>query len=57
MENRPFWLNIVTARYDAAAQLWVERSDKLAAAREQWNQHHTLPAPEEIGIPPAPTTP
>jgi hypothetical protein len=57
MENRPFWLNIVTARYDAAAQLWVARSDKLAAAREQWNQHHTLPAPEEIGIPPAPTTP
>ena len=52
MENRPFWLNIVTARYDAAAQLWVERSQKLAAAREQWSQHRTLPAPQEIGIPP-----
>jgi hexosaminidase len=51
MENRPFWLNIVAARYSAAAQLWVERSDKLAAARDQWNQHHTLPSPEEIGIP------
>jgi len=29
----------------------VERSDKLAGARDQWNQHHTLPSPEEIGIP------
>lgn len=51
MENRPFWLSIVAARYDAAAQLWVERSQKLAAAREQWSQHHTLPAPEEFGMP------
>jgi hexosaminidase len=51
MENRPFWLNIVAARYSAAAQLWVGRSDKLAAAREQWSQRHTLPPPEEIGIP------
>jgi len=52
MENRPFWLNIVAARYDAAAQLWAGRSAKIAAARDQWGQHHTLPAPEEIGIPP-----
>ncbi len=57
MENRPFWLNIVMARYDAAAQLWVERSQKIAAARGEWNQQHTLPAPEEIGIPQAPATP
>lgn len=50
-ENRPFWLNIVSARYDAAAQRWVERSAKLAAARQQWSEHHTLPSPESIGIP------
>jgi hypothetical protein len=37
--------------------LWVERSEKLAAAREQWSQHHTLPSPEEIGIPQAPIAP
>ena len=54
-ENRPFWLNIVTARYDAAAQRWVERSEKLAAARDAWNeQHQPLPAPGSIGIPAAP---
>lgn len=54
-ENRPFWLDNVTARYDAAAQLWVTRANKLAAAREQWSEHHTLPSPEHIGIPPAST--
>lgn len=52
MENRPYWLNNVTDRYDAAARMWVERGNKLAAAREQWHEHHTLPTPEEIGIPP-----
>jgi hypothetical protein len=51
-ENRPFWLNIVTARYDSSAELWAVRSAKIAAARDQWNQRHTLPAPQEIGIPP-----
>jgi hypothetical protein len=51
MENRPFWLNVVAARYDAAVQLWMRRGEALDAAREQWSQHHNLPAPEELGIP------
>ncbi len=54
MENRPYWLRNVTDRYDADAQLWIHRSDQLNAAREQWEQHHTLPPPRQIGIPPAP---
>jgi hexosaminidase len=53
-ENRPYWLGNVRARYDTAAALWVERSGKLAAARDGWESTHTLPAPSEIGIPPAP---
>jgi len=53
-ENRPFWLNNVSARYDTAAALWVARGNKLAAARDQWSQHHALPPPAEIGIPDAP---
>lgn len=52
-ENRPYWLDNVTARYDAAAQLWMQRANRLAAAREQWREHHTLPPPEQIGISPA----
>lgn len=51
MENRPYWLGNVTSRYDAAAQLWMQRGDKLTSAREEWFEHHTLPAPEKIGIP------
>ena len=53
MENRSYWLDNVTARYDAAMQLWMGRSSKLTAARQQWSRSHTLPAPEEIGIPAA----
>ncbi|MFP5227364.1 MAG: exo-beta-N-acetylmuramidase NamZ domain-containing protein [Acidobacteriota bacterium] len=49
-ENRPFWLNNVTSRFDDAARLWVERGRRIAAARSQWQQSHTLPTPQEIGI-------
>ena len=51
-ENRPFWLNNVTARYDDAARLWVERGAKISAARAGWHESHTLPTPQEIGIEP-----
>lgn len=51
MENRPYWLKNVTMRYDAAAQLWIDRSNKIAAARQEWAQHRILPAPATIGIP------
>jgi hypothetical protein len=51
MENRPYWLENVTARYDAAMQLWMARSSRITAARQQWTRNHTLPPPEEIGIP------
>ncbi|MGH9588192.1 MAG: glycoside hydrolase family 20 zincin-like fold domain-containing protein [Acidobacteriaceae bacterium] len=54
-ENRPYWLDNVKMRYDDAAQLWVERANKLSAARDQWHEHHTLPSPEQIGIAPATT--
>jgi hexosaminidase len=51
MENRPFWLRNVTDRYDIAAQLWIRRADRLMAAREQWDEQHTIPSPQQIGIP------
>jgi hexosaminidase len=56
-ENRPYWLPNVKARYDTAAALWVERSAKLASARDGWGRTHTLPPPAEIGIPAAPAAP
>jgi hypothetical protein len=50
-ENRPYWLQNVLARYDLATQLWIARGDRFIAARNNWLQHRTLPAPEELGIP------
>lgn len=50
MENRPYWLENVTVRYDTAIQLWSERGRKIAAARDEWNRHRSLPSPESIGI-------
>jgi hexosaminidase len=51
MENRPYALDNVTARYETATKLWIERGDKLLAAREQWHDEHSLPTLESIGIP------
>jgi hypothetical protein len=51
-ENRPYWLNNVTARYDLAVQLWIERGDRFESVRHRWLTQHTLPAPEELGLPP-----
>lgn len=50
-ENRPYWLMNVLNRYDLAAQLWIQRLDKVNQARAQWARSRKLPTPEEIGIP------
>jgi hexosaminidase len=51
-ENRPFWLENVTARYDESIQLWMRRGEQIADEHLQWAEQHTLPAPEQIGVPP-----
>ncbi|HVT39067.1 MAG TPA: beta-N-acetylhexosaminidase [Gemmatimonadaceae bacterium] len=48
---RPYWLYNVLNRYDLAAQLWIQRLDKVNQARATFNRTHTLPNAEEIGIP------
>lgn len=53
-ENRPYYLGNILAEYDVAMDLWVERGNRLREARQQWLETRTLPAPETIGIPPAP---
>ena len=53
-EKRPFWLGNVTARFDLSAQRWVDRIDRMDAARRQWNRNGRLPAPAEVGIVTAP---
>jgi hypothetical protein len=54
-ENRPTYLGNLTNRYDNAAQLWIQRSDRIRSAIAQFKRNKTLPSMEELGIPrPAP---
>jgi hypothetical protein len=50
-DNRPYWLENNLAHYNAAAQLWVGRGDRWNQVLQQWWDTHTLPAPEEAGLP------
>jgi hypothetical protein len=53
VDNRPYWLQNNLARYDAATQLWVGRSDRWRLVEQGWWDTHTLPPAAEVGLPPA----
>lgn len=53
-ENRPYWLDNISAHYDMAMQLWIQRGIQFSDVTSQWYTTHTLPKPEELGLPPAP---
>jgi hypothetical protein len=54
-DNRPYWLQNNLAHYDAAAQLWIGRSEHWSRVLQQWWDTHTLPTAAEAGLPePAP---
>ena len=55
--NRPYWLRNILEQYDAAAQLWLARADKIHSAQRQWSDAKTLPTADDLGIPPAPAAP
>jgi hypothetical protein len=50
-DNRPYWLQNNLAHYDAAAQLWLGRSDRWDLVLYQWYETHTLPPAKEVGLP------
>jgi hexosaminidase len=50
-QNKPYWLYNVLNRYDIAAQLWIQRADKVGQARSAYGRTKKLPGPEEMGIP------
>ena len=53
-DNRPYWLENNLARYDLAAELWIGRGDRWQSqVMQQWWATHTLPPPEEVGLPEA----
>jgi len=50
-ENRPYWLNNVTVRYDLAIQMWQKRGDRFQQAiRARWDGKD-LPAPASLDLP------
>jgi hypothetical protein len=55
--NRPYWLRNILEQYDAAAQLWIARADRIHSAQRQWADTKSLPTAEELGIPPSPAPP
>ncbi|SEF77268.1 Glycosyl hydrolase family 20, catalytic domain [Bryocella elongata] len=50
-ENRPYWLENVTVRYDLRIQLWQQRGERIDAVINKWQKTHQLPAPADLGLP------
>jgi hypothetical protein len=50
-ENRPYWLNNVTVRYDLEIERWQQRGDQFAAAIYGWRNGQDLPAAAAQGMP------
>jgi hypothetical protein len=50
-ENRPYWLNNVTVRYDMEIERWQQRGDQFAAAIYGWRNGQDLPAAAALRIP------
>ncbi|MGA8938824.1 MAG: glycoside hydrolase family 20 zincin-like fold domain-containing protein [Acidobacteriaceae bacterium] len=49
-ENRPYWLENVTVRYDLQIQLWQKRGEQLQTLIDAWPTH-PLPPAAEAGVP------
>jgi hexosaminidase len=52
LENRPYWIDNVMARFDVPTQLWVQRQQVIAAAWREYNRTRKAPSAESIGVPP-----
>jgi hypothetical protein len=56
-DDRVYWLQTNLDRYDQSAQLWIARTDHWQSqVIEQWRATHTLPSPQDAGLPVAPGT-
>jgi hypothetical protein len=50
-ENRSYWLNNVTVRYDLETERWQRRADQFAAAIYDWQNGQDLPAASALDLP------
>lgn len=55
-ENRPYWLNNVTVRYDLAIETWQRRGDLFQAGIRGWDSGKDLPPAAALGLPAAAAT-
>ena len=56
-ENRPYWLDSVSARYDQMISIWLAKSRATGEALQNYEITSTLPNPEEFGLGTRPGTP
>jgi len=52
-ENRPYWLNNVTVRYDLEIERWQRRGNQFETAVRAWHGGQDLPAASSLGLPAA----
>jgi hexosaminidase len=50
-ENRPYWLNNVTVRYDLEIERWQKLGDQFDAATHVWYSSQDLPSAASFGLP------
>jgi len=53
-ENRPYWLNNVTVRYDLEIEKWQRRGEIFEEGTRDWQSGKDLSSPEVLGLPAAP---
>jgi hexosaminidase len=49
-ENRAYWLDSITARYDLAVSRWLARGKQLEDALREYEETSTLPPPGAFGL-------
>ena len=52
-ENRPYWLNNVTVRYDLRIEEWQRRGENFQMAIGDWYDGKELPSAASLGMPQA----
>ena len=55
-ENRPYWLNNVTVRYDLEIQMWQRRGEMFEEGMRDWGLGKDLPPPSALGLPDTPSS-
>ncbi len=55
-ENRPYWLNNVTVRYDLEIERWQRSAEQFEMAIRTWQSGQDLPPAATLGLPAADAT-